>query len=140
MTANELKLMADVAVNSVTELGSSFPNQSLVFIDGNATFDATHSLQGGGILFVKGNLTISQGSNSFFNGFVYVTGNAVIRSPSLISGAIAVEGSVNIQGFVPVAVMAPGEISSIEYGETIINSLRQQVTQYRVSKTTSNPL
>lgn len=130
VTENELKLMADISVNSLSELASDYPAMAVVFIKGDATFDSSHPLRGGGILYVKGNLTIQTTSNTLFSGFIFVTGNASILGDNLISGSIAVKGSLSING-------SGVGVPEIDYDSTILDSVRQQVAQYRENKATT---
>ena len=126
VSQNELKLMADIAVDNLADLPPDYPSLAVVYINGNATFDATRRLRGGGILYVKGNLTLEGASNTLFSGCIFVTGNAVIRGPALISGVLIVEGSLTMNG--------SGDVAEVDYDNPILNSVRQQVAQYRENK------
>lgn len=129
VTENELKLMADITVQSLSDLQIDYPSMAVVFINGNATFDSTRALRGGGILYVKGNLTLDTTSNTLFSGFIFVTGNLNMEGPSLVSGAVAVKGSVTLNG--------TGDVAEIDYDSSILDSVRQQVAQYRENKATT---
>jgi len=120
---DELKNLADYYVNSVSELPSEYPSMALVFIDNSATFDATHKLRGGGILYVNGDLTLESGSNTLFSGLIYVTGKIYIYGPALISGAVV--------GYEGMELRGAGDVAQIEFDNTILDSVRQQICQYR---------
>jgi hypothetical protein len=125
---NEFKLVADVTCSTMSELSSDYPSMAVVYIKGNANFDANHQLRGGGILYVSGNLTMDAGSNTYFSGLIYVTGNATIYGPASINGSLVVEGSLTMNGM--------GDAAEVAYDGSIISSVRQQVTQYRENKST----
>lgn len=127
VTESELKLMADIAVTSISGLPSEYPSMAVVYISSNATFNNTTRLRGGGILYVNGNFTVSPTTTTaLFSGLIYVTGNTVITGDSLIAGALVCQGSLTLTG--------SGGVSQIEYDNTILNSVRQQVAQYRENK------
>lgn len=126
LTKNELKLTADYTVSSVSEMPSDYPAMAVVYIAGNASFDAGHKLRGGGILFVDGNLTVATTANTLFSGLIYVVGTTSISGPALISGALVSEGNVTLNG--------SGDVAEIDYDDSILNSVRQQVAQYRENK------
>jgi len=129
VTESDLRLMADWMVTTVTQLPPDYPAMAVVYINGNATFDNSRKLRGGGILYVDGNLTIDSGSNTLFGGAIYVTGNLIINGPTLISGSILCEGSVTLSG--------SGDVSQVQFDNNILNSVRQQVAQYRENKATT---
>lgn len=127
VSENELKLMADYTVSSVDELPDGYPSMAVVFIAGNAAFDTTRKLKGGGILYVDGNLTInSTTSDCLFSGLIFVSGNCTITGESLISGALVVQGTVTMNG--------SGGVAEVDYDGPILDSVRQQVAQYRENK------
>ncbi len=128
VTKTELKLMSDTIVNSVSGLPSEYPAMSVVYISSAATFDVSRPLRGGGILYVDGNLTLSAGGNTLFGGLIYVAGNLTINGPALISGAVVAEGSLTLNG--------AGDVAQVEFDNSILNSVRQQVAQYRENKST----
>lgn len=128
LSLDELSNLADISVSKVEDLPEKLPTSGLIYIDGNAQFSKTRSLNGGGILIVNGNLNIQAGSNSNFTGIIYVSGNASSnyhqQAPSLISGCLVVTGSeVNIEG--------TGEISEIDYDKNIIDMMKRRVGLYR---------
>lgn len=126
VTQNELKLMADITVQNLSDLQSDYPSLAVVYINSDAIFNNSRELRGGGILFVNGNLTVGAGSNALFSGFIYVTGNATINGDCLISGGIAVQGNLTLQG--------SGGVAEVDFDDSILNSVRQQVAQYRENK------
>lgn len=128
VSQTDLKLMADMTVSSMAELPTNYPQMAIVYINGDASFDATRKLRGGGILFVNGNLTVASASNSLFSGLICVTGNATINGPCLISGALVVVGTLTTNG--------AGDVAEIDFDNSILNSVRQQVAQYRENKAT----
>ena len=128
VSSTELKSMADYLVNSVSELPTPLPDMSLIFINGNATFDSSKQLRSSGILFVNGNLTISADSNCLYSGLIYVVGTATIYDPCLISGCvIAYEG-------LTLSRSTATDIAEIDYDADILNSIRQIICQYRENK------
>jgi hypothetical protein len=101
----------------------SYPTLSVVYVNGNVTFDATHQLRGGGILYINGNLTIASTSNTLFSGVIYVAGNVTVNGPALISGSLIATGTVTIRG--------TSDVAQVEYDGSLISSVRQQICQYR---------
>jgi len=130
---DEYRLMADItSSNFPTDFPANFPEMSLVFIDGNATFTATNPLRGSGILYVTGNLTLQANSNALFNGLIFVEGNFSMYAPALVSGAVMVGGaSVLIDG--------TGDTSEIDYDENVLADVRQQIAQYREDRSSYFP-
>lgn len=126
VTETELKLMADTTVNSISSLPAEYPAMAFVYVTSSATFDSSRPLRGGGILYVDGNLTLTNTSNTLFGGLIYATGNLIIQGDTLISGAVVCEGSVTISG--------SGGVAQVQYDDTILNAVRQQVAQYRENK------
>jgi hypothetical protein len=126
LTPAELQLMADISVNSIASMQTSYPSMGLVYVNGNATFDATRQLRGGGLLYVNGNLTIQSTSNTLFSGVIFVTGNVTMYGPALVSGCLVVQGNLTLDG--------SGDVSEAQYDSGILDSVRQQVGQYRENK------
>lgn len=124
---NELKALADVAVEGTDTLTAGLPQLGIVYIEGDATFDAMHPLQGGGVLYVNGNLEIKRGANASFFGQVYVAGDLTMEAPSVFSGSVIVLGKVDIRG--------AGDVAEIAYNEDILAVVRQKLGQYRVRRT-----
>ena len=128
VSTSDLKSLADYAVDSVSSLPFPLPDMSLIYIDGNATFNSSKPLRSSGILFVNGNLTISAESNSLFNGLIYVTGNATIYDPCLISGCV-----IAYTGLILSRSLST-DVAEIDYDSSILNSVRQQICQYRENR------
>jgi hypothetical protein len=132
MPSYNLKMIADYSVPDVSQLPPSYPSTALVFVDGNATFDDTHPLTGGGILIVNGNLTVASTANAYFSGLVFVQGAATINGPADISGALMVVGSGASGNYLTVTGTAGAGI--VEYDKTRLDSIRQNIGQYRMDK------
>lgn len=126
VTLNELRLMADVSVSQMSDMPSEYPTMAVVYVNGNADFDSAVPLRGGGILVVNGNLTVASTSNTLFSGLILVTGNATINGPALISGSLVVQGNLTLNG--------SGDVAQVEYDNGVLNSVRQQVAQYRENR------
>lgn len=124
---NELKALADLAVEGTGTLTAGLPQLGIVYIEGNAVFDETHPLLGGGVLYVNGNLEIKPRANASFFGQVYVAGDLTMEAPSVFSGSVIVLGKVDIRG--------AGDVSEIAYNEDILAVVRQKLGQYRVRRT-----
>jgi len=124
---SELKLMADYTVGAVSELPVDYPTMTVVYVNGNAAFNSVNKLNGGGILYVNGNLTITAAAGDcLFSGVIYVTGTTTITGEALISGAVVSVGNVSMNG--------NGGVAEIDYDGPILDSVRQQVAQYRENK------
>jgi hypothetical protein len=124
-TPNEMQARADLVADP-TALPDIYPADKVVYINGNATFDAAHRLNGSGLLIVNGSLTVPAGSNAYFSGVIYVTGDVSISGPAQLSGALIAQGNFSLSGGIDVA--------TIQYDPTVLNSLRQQMSAYAVSR------
>lgn len=124
---NELKLLADLAVDGTDSLTAGLPQLGIAYVEGDAVFDEAHPLQGGGVLYVNGDLHIKPRSNASFFGQVYVAGDLVMEAPSVLSGSVVVLGKVDVRG--------AGDVSEIAYNEDILAVVRQKLGQYRVRRT-----
>jgi hypothetical protein len=124
----DLILMSDYVVTDTSQLPETLPDMSLIYIEGNATFNSSRPLRSSGVLFVNGNLTVSQGSNCLYSGLIYVTGTATINEPALISGCLIAYKGSNISR------SGASDIVEIDYDSTVLNLVRQQVCQYREIK------
>ena len=127
LNPQDMKLMADIDVNGTSAMPANYPAMAIVYFEQSATFPVSNPLQGGGILYVNGDLTLSSGSQPLFSGVIYVNGNVTITGDSLISGALIVTGSLTLNG-------TSGGVAQVQYDNTIINSVRQQVGIYRENK------
>jgi hypothetical protein len=128
VTDYDLQMLADFRLTGATlpVLPSRYPTSSLVYVQGNATFDGSHPLRGGGVLIVTGNLTLASASNSSFSGVILVGGNATITGPALISGTLVVKGTLTLDGGIDTA--------DIMYDPGIVSATRQQLLAYRENK------
>ena len=124
----DLKLMSDYLVTSTGQLPADLPDMSLIYVDGNATFDSTRELRGSGILLVNGNLTVNAGANCYYSGLIYVTGNISISEPALISGCVIGCGTAAISR------AGASDIVEIDYDKSCLDLVRLQVCQYREIK------
>lgn len=136
--ASELKLMSDYLVSDVSKLpynaAKELPSIGIYYIDGNATFNSDYPLNTSGILFVNGNLTINSYSpGPYFTGVIYVNnGTVTIYGPALISGILICNNTGN--QYVYINYTGSAGTTEINYDADIINSVRQQLTQYRENK------
>ena len=126
VTVNELMAMADLVVDDERDLPNPIPDMSLVVIRGNATFNATRTLQGSGILVVLGNLILNPRSNAFYSGVIWVGGTFVMTPPGTISGSLVANGSVQITG--------GSDVAEINYDPAITEQIRQQMGNYLYSR------
>jgi hypothetical protein len=111
-------------------LPSMLPDFSLIYIQGNCTFNASQPLSGGGILFVNGNLVMATGSNSSFTGLIYATGTIVAGSPCWIEGQMIAEGggTVGVGGY---------DKATIVFNKEILNIVSQVIGNYRKNRSYS---
>jgi len=129
VSTSELKGLSDFLVTSVPQLPiNSLPDMAIIYVDGNAVFTSTCALRSSGILFVHGDLTIADNSNCLFSGLIYVTGTATIYDPALISGCLIAYTGLNL------ARSSSTDVAEIDYDASILNSVRQQLCQYRENK------
>jgi hypothetical protein len=120
----EFKGSADTYITEAQNIPSPIPSMSTVVIEmPEVIFDRDTPLSGTGIVYVKGNCTITAGSNSVFSGLLYVEGNLTMAAPAEIEGAVVVSGGLAISG--------SGDYATIRFSDEVLNSLRQQVGQYR---------
>lgn len=124
---NELKMLADLAVEGTSSLTAGLPQLGIVYVEGDAVFDESRPLQGGGVLYVNGDLRIMPRSNASYFGQVYVAGDLVMEAPSVLSGSVIVRGKVDVRG--------EGDVSEIAYNEDILAVVRQKLGQYRIRRT-----
>jgi hypothetical protein len=127
---DELRSLADDRISDPNFFPSPIPQNSLLFVETNVTFDAARPLTGTGIVYVKGNVTIAPSSNSFFSGFLYVDGNLVVGAPAALNGVIVVKGTVVVAGI--------GDRAEVIYDPGPLITLRLEMGQYRLSGTYRN--
>lgn len=126
VTYPELQGMADDYVTDPDAFPSPVPDKTIILGDFNSiTFDSAQPLSGFGIVHIQGNVTLLPGSNSSFRGLLYVDGNLTVRAPSDIQGAVVCTGNVTVQG--------SSDYATIAYNEDILNQLRAEIGQYRLS-------
>jgi hypothetical protein len=110
---------------------------SITYIDGDAIF-IERSLLGSGVLYVRGNLILGNvlGAvrNHSFNGVIYVGGDFEFRA----NGSGALYGAVVAQGKMTMKndCLWSGQPIVIQYDQSIIDLVRQQVSQYRENRGT----
>jgi Tfp pilus assembly protein PilX len=124
----DLKLMADYLVTSTSQLPEVLPDMALIYVDGNAVFSSARELRGSGLLLVNGDLTVSAGSNCYYGGLIYVTGNIVINDAATINGCIIGCGTATLSR------SGSSAIAEINYDKFVLDTVRQQVCQYREIK------
>ena len=125
-TSEELKASASVRVPAGGSLPNPFPEDSLVYAEGDVTVTSAAPLRGYGILVVEGNLTFANGSNSYFTGLVYVGGNYAQDSPSMVRGTVIVGGTAAIRGW--------SDFAELVYDGSIVDTLLQSVGRYRITR------
>jgi hypothetical protein len=126
VTADELKALASVRQPGTQALPNPFPENGLIFVEGNMTVTSAAPLNGTGILVVDGNLTIAANSASYFTGLIYVTGNYAQSAPSTVRGSVVVGGTLNVTG--------AADFAELTYDHGVIDTLLQEIGTYRVSK------
>lgn len=132
VSLDDLDAMADYVVTSAVDFPNPVPIDTVVVCHSAMTFSAAQPLKGTGVVVVTGNTTIGQGSYSSFSGLLYVQGNLTMREPCEIQGAVIVTGSVTVQGNL--------DYVTIQYDDSILQHLRQELGTYRLSSAVSRPL
>ncbi len=122
----ELKSLADEVVADPNKVPSPLPQEKLIVIEGNVTFDDARPLRGTGVLYVEGDLTIAASPLNFFNGLLYVDGDVTVRAPSVVRGSIVATGTVSVSG--------AGDYAEVEYDSGVLGALMLSMGQYRISK------
>lgn len=128
----ELKSLSDSIYESVVEMPDKIP-MSIVYMQGNFTFNYDKPFVGSGIAFVDGNLNLQDGSNSLYSGVLYVTGRLTVGVNNTLSGAV-IANEIRCEP-------GSGGTSSISYTHNYINDIRQILGTYRensMSYKTSN--
>ena len=92
---------------------------------GDIKFDQAKPLTGSAVVYIEGNVLIDFASASNFSGLLYVDGDLSIRSPAEIAGTIVVTGKLDVRG--------AGDFSTVYYDEDVLNAMRREVGQYRLS-------
>lgn len=131
MSLSDLKSYADFSVTKVSDLPSPYPRMALVVIDPPpnevVTFNDKHPLNGGGILVINGGLVIDNSATTTFSGLIYVTRNVTIQ------GAVSITGAV-ISGGSSFRLSGSGDIATVQYDSGILQTVRQQLGNYRENK------
>jgi hypothetical protein len=124
--SNDLKSVANLRMPGTSLLPNPFPEDSIVYVEGNHTATSAAPLRGTGILVVEGDLTIAANSNTYFTGLIYVTGNYTQSGPSIVRGTVIAGGTVTVSGV--------SDFSEVVYDRGVIDSLLQNIGRYRISK------
>lgn len=132
LASYNLKMLADYCVTDVSQLPANYPSTALVFVDGNATFDDSHPLSGGGVLIVNGNLTVASSANAYFSGLLFVQGDALINGPADISGTLMVIGGGSFTNDLQMTGTAGAAV--VEYDKNRLDAIKQNIGQYRMDK------
>ena len=127
LSKEELRSISDIYLTNPDDFPSPLPNYSIVYAEPTSTlsFDASRPLRGTAIVYIDGSVTMTDGNNSLFNGLLYVDGNLTLRAPCELSGAIVCTGNVTIQG--------SGDYATASYDEDILNAIRLEIGNYRLS-------
>ena len=135
VTQTELRSLSDNIYTSISQMPRDSEDAdkiklplSIVFLDGNFTFDSNNMLSGTGILYVKGNLTIAQNAFSNYTGVIFTTGTFTLGGTNTLAGAVIARGAVSIA---PTADKA-----FLEYNSTIIGNVRRKLGLYRENRLT----
>lgn len=131
VTLDELAAMADYVVTTPGNFPTPVPIDTVVVAHTPMTFDATRPLRGTGVVVMVGDVTINTGSNSSFSGLLYVQGNLVVREPCEIQGAVICTGTVTVRGNL--------DFATVQYDDTILQHLRQELGTYRIAGAFSRP-
>jgi hypothetical protein len=121
---DDLKVLADVSLRGGDPLPTPFPDLNLIYIDGDATFDATNPLRGSGVVIVRGNVTALSQSNTYFSGVLYVGGNATFTGAAALSGTTIVLGNLTLNG--------QNDVIDVDLRQPAVLSIaRQTMARYR---------
>jgi len=123
VTADELRTIADVYTDDPSTLPDVIPDNSIVFIEGNVTWNSSRPLEGSGVLYVNGNITIAANSGSYWTGIIYSTGKYHQNAPMIVNGAVVCRSLVDIVG--------SGDYSVVEYDRDAVQGVLKMISQYR---------
>ena len=118
-------MLSDIFTDDPTTLPDELPDYSLVYIEGDVTWDAVKPLRGTAIVYVDGNVTIGANSSSYFTGILYVAGNFTQYAPSLMNGTLMVQGALSVSGL--------GDYSEVGYDPAARQRILTISGQYRFS-------
>jgi hypothetical protein len=121
-----LRQMADGMLAGSQTTALPFGEMSFTYIEGDTTFNSARPLRGSGLLIVHGNLMAASGANTYFTGLIFVTGNVSISGAGQVTGALVTQGDLVLD--------SGGDTLDVLYDQTVLNTVRQQIGQYRVSK------
>lgn len=125
VTDAELRALADQYTTDPSALTSPLPQDKLIYMDGDITFDAARPLEGTAVLVVNGDVTVMASTNAVFNGLLYVNGNCTINAPALVRGVVITNGTLTLTG--------TGDYVEIDYDSAILDQLLRTLGQYRYS-------
>ena len=125
VSRQELRTLADIYTANPMSLPDELPEYSLIYIDGDVTWDAAKPLRGTAIVYVDGDVTIAANSSSYFTGILYVEGDYAQYAPSLINGTVIVKGHLSISGL--------GDYSEATYDPEARQRILTISGQYRFS-------
>jgi hypothetical protein len=128
----ELESMANYVVTDPNSFPNPVPINTLVVCKVPMTFTAARPLKGTGAVVFTSSVAISPASYSSFSGIVYAAGNMTVREPTEIQGAVVATGNLLLQG--------ASDFVTLTYDDGILNRLRQELGNYRVSSAFSRPL
>ncbi len=126
VTLAELKGMADHYITDPNNFPSPIPANSIIVCEcSSITFDSSRPLTGTALVYIDAKVTISNESSSVFNGLLYVKGSMNMNAPSELNGALVMDGKVKVQGV--------GDFATINYDESVLETLRLEIGNYRLS-------
>ena len=125
--------MADDVITSMSNFPAQLEENSLVFVKRpSVQFNSSQPLRStGSILVIEGNVTLLPGNQSTFSGLLYVDGNLTVREPCEFKGSIVVTGNTTVQG--------SADFADIYFDDDVLNRLRQNIGNYRVSGALRRP-
>ena len=135
VSEEDLRTMADDVVTANEDFPLPVPKNSIIFADCDLTFTTDRPLRlsnGAAIIYVTGNVYIQNGVNPCYcSGFLYVKGNFHMEATSVLRGQLVTKGSVTVS--------SSSDAAEVEYDESILNNLMEEIGQYRISKATIDP-
>jgi hypothetical protein len=129
VSTDDLKSLADIAVNNVDSLPQPLPPMQFIFIDGQATFTASHPLNGSGLLVVNGDLNIEGSFTSTFSGYIFATNSVCIKNTNFRGNGCIISNDV---------VFSPpyngsNPMPTIRYDQDLIRAVQQNISRFRES-------
>ena len=126
VTPQELRSLADIYTDDPSTLPDELPDYSIVFVDGDVTWNIDKPLKGTALLYVNGDVTIEASSSSYFSGIMYITGTYTQRAPSLVNGTIMCKDDITISG-------TSGDYSEVNFDKEVRSRILTISGQYRFS-------